>query len=143
MSAPSVLERLEASLSELAGTAVELERPSDPTHGEYATSVALRLAGQRKRPPRELAEELAAAAAGLAEVERVEVAGPGFVNLWLTQEWYGEKYRYRPITATSAAATSAVAMITVDFISISPQRAPPHRSQAARAGCTLPTRFSS
>ena len=64
MSPPSALDRLKQSLSELAGTEVELERPSDPAHGEYATNVALRLAGQRKRPPRELAEELAAGAAG-------------------------------------------------------------------------------
>ena len=90
MSPPSALERLARALGELAGTEVELDRPSDPAHGEYATNVALRLAGARKRPPREIAEELAARAAELPEVERAEVAGPGFVNLWLTREWYGE-----------------------------------------------------
>ena len=90
MSPPSALERLARALGELAGTQVELDRPSDPAHGEYATNVALRLAGERKRPPREIAEELAARAAELPEVARAEVAGPGFVNLWLTREWYGE-----------------------------------------------------
>ena len=90
MSPPSALERLARALGELAGTEVELDRPSDPAHGEYATNVALRLAGDRKRPPREIAEELAARAGELPEVERAEVAGPGFVNLWLTSEWYGE-----------------------------------------------------
>lgn len=85
--APSV-QRLAAALGELAGAEVELERPGDPTHGDYATNVALRLAGERKRPPREIAEGLARAAAGLPEVERVEVAGPGFVNLWLSDAWY-------------------------------------------------------
>ena len=73
------------ALGELAGTEVELDRPSDPAHGEYATNVALRLAGARRRPPREIAEELAARAAELPEVERAEVAGPGFLNLWLTR----------------------------------------------------------
>ena len=77
-------------MTELAGASVELERPGDPEHGEYATSVALRLAPFRKQAPREIAEELAAAAAGLERVERAEVAGPGFVNLWLTSAWYGE-----------------------------------------------------
>jgi arginyl-tRNA synthetase len=72
------------------GAPVELERPSDPEHGEYATSIALRLAPVRKRAPREVADELAAAAVGLEHVERAEVAGPGFVNLWLTAPWYGE-----------------------------------------------------
>jgi len=83
------LARLAAALGELAGAEVELERPSDPEHGEYATNVALRLAGERKRAPRELAEELAAGATELPDVARAEVAGPGFVNLWLTPEWYG------------------------------------------------------
>ena len=82
--------RLAAALGELAGVEVELERPSDSAHGDYSTNVALRLAGQRKRPPRELAEELAEQARALPHVERVEVAGPGFVNLWLTRDWYGE-----------------------------------------------------
>jgi arginyl-tRNA synthetase len=83
------LRRLAEALGELAGAEVELERPSDPAHGEYATNVALRLAGEGKRPPREIAEGLAQQAAELAEVERAEVAGPGFLNLWLTREWYG------------------------------------------------------
>jgi arginyl-tRNA synthetase len=79
---------LEGRLSELAGAPVELERPSDPVHGDYATNAALRLAPTRKRPPREVAEELAAEAAKIDEVERAEVAGPGFVNLWLAPAWY-------------------------------------------------------
>jgi arginyl-tRNA synthetase len=82
--------RLEARLSELAGVPVELERPNDPEHGDYATNVAMQLAPVRKRSPRELGEELAVAALGLDEVERAEVAGPGFVNLWLAPGWFGE-----------------------------------------------------
>ena len=84
------ITRLEAQLAELAGAPVELERPSDPAHGDYASNVALQLAPTRKRPPRELGEELAGAAADMAEVERAEVAGPGFVNLWLAPAWYGD-----------------------------------------------------
>jgi arginyl-tRNA synthetase len=87
---PDTLGRLEARLSDLAGAAVELERPHDPAHGDYATNAALQLAPTRKRPPRELGEELAASAAELDEVERAEVAGPGFVNLWLAPAWYGQ-----------------------------------------------------
>jgi arginyl-tRNA synthetase len=84
----SAVERLAEELAEVAGTEVELERPSDPAHGDYATNVALRTAPVRKRPPRELAEELAGGALGLDAVERAEVAGPGFLNLWLTRGWY-------------------------------------------------------
>jgi arginyl-tRNA synthetase len=43
----------------------------------------------QRRPPREVAQELAGKAASLPDVERTEVAGPGFVNLWLGREWYG------------------------------------------------------
>jgi arginyl-tRNA synthetase len=87
---PDSVARLEALLSELAGAPVELERPNDPSHGDYATNVAMRLAPVQRRSPRELGEELGAAAAGLDEVERAEVAGPGFVNFWLTPAWFGE-----------------------------------------------------
>ena len=69
------------AIAEVAGAEVELERPSDPAHGDYATNVALRLGGASGRAPRELAEELAEKVARAAEVERAEVAGPGFLNL--------------------------------------------------------------
>src|SRR5262249_36292029 len=75
---------LAAELSDLAGTDLELERPSDPAHGDYATNAALRLAGVRRRPPREIADELRASFESLPPVAHAEVAGPGFVNLTLT-----------------------------------------------------------
>jgi len=84
------VEKLAAALASAAGAELELERPGDPAHGDYATSAALRLAPARKRAPRELAEELAAAAAALPDVDRAEVAGPGFVNLFVADSWYGE-----------------------------------------------------
>jgi arginyl-tRNA synthetase len=79
---------LTAELASAVGAELQLERPADPEHGDYATNVALQLAAVRRRPPRELAEEIAAAVAGLAGVERAEVAGPGFVNVFLRDEWF-------------------------------------------------------
>jgi arginyl-tRNA synthetase len=81
------LSRLEARLSELAGAPVELERPADSAHGDYATNVALQHAAAHGRPPRAFAEELAEQAVGLEEIERAEAAGPGFLNLWVTSDW--------------------------------------------------------
>jgi len=81
---------LAAELSEALGAPVELERPSDPAHGDYATNAALQLAPQRRMAPRELAEELAAAATTVSAVERAEIAGPGFVNLWVTDAWLAD-----------------------------------------------------
>ena len=76
------LEQLEAALG------VPLERPASAEHGDFATNAALQLAPERKQPPREIAEELAQQAAGHELVERAEIAGPGFVNLWLAPAWY-------------------------------------------------------
>ena len=79
---------LEAALERLAGAPVTLERPSRSEHGDYATNVALRLGPQNGKPPRELAEQLAREATELEAVERAEVAGPGFLNLFLRPYWY-------------------------------------------------------
>jgi arginyl-tRNA synthetase len=79
--------RLAASLTDVAGVPVELERPGESEHGDYATNVALKLAGLQQRPPREIADELAAKAVADGIAERAESAGPGFVNLWLADAW--------------------------------------------------------
>ena len=79
---------LAAALAGATGAELELERPGEPEHGDYATNVALQLAGTRRQAPREIAAEIAQAAAGLEVVERAEVAGPGFVNLFLRDEWF-------------------------------------------------------
>jgi arginyl-tRNA synthetase len=74
----------------MAGAPVELDRPTDPAHGDYATNVALQHAARLRRPPREVAEELAGRVVELEEIERAEAAGPGFLNLWVTSEWLAE-----------------------------------------------------
>ena len=91
-----VLSKLESQLSgmasELAGESLEvvLERPSDPTHGDYATTVALQLAKKLGRSPRDVASDLASS---LREVDGLasepEIAGPGFINLRMNDAWYG------------------------------------------------------
>jgi arginyl-tRNA synthetase len=78
---PSAVERLAARIGEAVGTEVELERPKDSAHGDFATNVAMRSAKAIGRPPREFAQELAEKVVELDEIESVEVAGPGFLNL--------------------------------------------------------------
>jgi arginyl-tRNA synthetase len=78
---------LGAVLEDLGGEAdeIRLERPRDPQHGDLSTNLALTVAKQLGRPPREVAQEIASrldlAAAG---VDAVEVAGPGFLNFRLS-----------------------------------------------------------
>src|SRR5689334_24973484 len=86
----SAVQRLTARVSEVAGTEVELERPKDPTHGDFATNVAMRSAKSIGRPPRELAQELAEKVVTLDEIESAEVAGPGFLNLRLADAFFVE-----------------------------------------------------
>ncbi len=62
---------------------VQVERPRNRAHGDYATSVALKLAGQAGRPPRQIAQSLADRLAGAPGIAGVEVAGPGFLNITL------------------------------------------------------------
>ena len=68
---------------------VPLERPRVKEHGDYATSVALQLAKAAGRPPRQVAEVLAARLRQVDGVDDVEVAGPGFLNLRLAQASLG------------------------------------------------------
>src|SRR3954447_2741480 len=82
------VEQLTAALTEAAGATVTLDRPADPTHGDYATNVALQLAGRTRRPPREIAEEIVLAARAVDGVGQATVAGPGFVNLELADAWF-------------------------------------------------------
>ena len=70
----------------VTASAVELERPRDPAHGDVATNLALALAKSLKQPPRGVAERLVAALElppGL--VRKVEIAGPGFINFFLAE----------------------------------------------------------
>ncbi|MEE8476412.1 MAG: arginine--tRNA ligase [Myxococcota bacterium] len=64
--------------------AFALEISRSPEHGDFACNAALVLAKRLRQPPRAIAERLAADVQGGSDwVERVEIAGPGFVNVWL------------------------------------------------------------
>jgi len=99
-----------------------LERPKDPDHGDWASTVALRVAKAAGRPPRELADALAAELLELDEVEAVEVAGPGFVNFRLSHAAHatlvrrilreGAGYGRRPAGSSSH--------VNVEFVSANP-----------------------
>jgi arginyl-tRNA synthetase len=78
----SAAARRGADLS-LSNDEIVLERPRSREHGDWASTIAMRVAKQIGVPPRDLAQELAADLGALPGVAAVEVAGPGFINITL------------------------------------------------------------
>ena len=62
---------------------VTVKRPRNPGHGDYASTVALVIAKKAGVPPAELAQAIAGKLAGNPAILRVEIAGRGFLNIWL------------------------------------------------------------
>ncbi len=69
---------------EHAAMPITVERPKQAAHGDYATNVALQHAKAMKRNPRELAQAIVAALPSSPLVAKTEIAGAGFINLFLT-----------------------------------------------------------
>jgi arginyl-tRNA synthetase len=74
------------------GSPPTLERPKRVEFGDYSTNAAMLLAPRLGQPPREVAQRLGDELVRTlaASLERVEVAGPGFLNLFLADPWYRE-----------------------------------------------------
>jgi arginyl-tRNA synthetase len=80
----ALLQQALASVAPTAAdTPIHLERPRDPTHGDFATNLAMQLAKLLRKNPRELANRLLAELPVSALVARAEVAGAGFINFTL------------------------------------------------------------
>ena len=106
-----------------ADAEIQLERPRDPTHGDVASNVAMTLARTLKRPPRQIAEEIAERLdRDAAGVEKVEVAGPGFLNFTLGAETVGSTVD-DVLTADDAwgrSDTGGGRAVMVEFVSANP-----------------------
>jgi arginyl-tRNA synthetase len=73
---------------------IKLEYPLEMSHGDYATGTAMRYAKQVGASPKELAEKIVAAIGSIDGVERVEIAGPGFINFTLSAKEIAECVGY-------------------------------------------------
>ncbi len=101
---------------------VLLDRTRQKDHGDFSTNIALVLAKANKLKPRELAEKIVAALPPSPLIEKVEIAGPGFINFFLKPEAL-----YRTITDIAAAQThfgesklGAGQRVMVEFVSANP-----------------------
>lgn len=64
---------------------IQVENTRDKAHGDFASNIALTLAKPARRNPRELAQQLCDALPANASVEKTEIAGPGFINFFVSQ----------------------------------------------------------
>lgn len=71
-------------------TEVGIEIPKDPTHGDFSTNVAMKLAGQLKKSPIDIAEEIVEKMEDSELVDSVEVMKPGFINFRISASYYKE-----------------------------------------------------
>ena len=99
-----------------------VERPGNSEHGDFATSLPLRLARATRINPLKLAETLVEYIPSAAEVERVEVAPPGFINFYLNDGWIQQQVE---VVRQSGGEYGRVEAgqgrpVMVEFVSVNP-----------------------
>ena len=110
------------SLSGQIPAAIKLERPKDRDHGDYATSIALQLAKPAGKNPREVAQIICDLLAGTEGISKVEIAGPGFINITLNRANQAELVSTILMATKDYGKGSALAgvRINLEFISANP-----------------------
>jgi arginyl-tRNA synthetase len=71
-----------------------IERPSNPAHGDYASTIALKLARSARMNPQQIARVLVDALPSSAMIGNVSIAGPGFINFTLSDAWLAEQVNH-------------------------------------------------
>jgi len=101
---------------------VRVERPRTREHGDWSTNVALQVAKAAGRPPRQVADLLAARLRDLPGVARVDVAGPGFLNITLDAAEAGDLARVIVEAGDDYGRSDSLAgaRINLEFVSANP-----------------------
>ncbi|HVZ54638.1 MAG TPA: arginine--tRNA ligase [Pseudolabrys sp.] len=122
-----VLARVRAACAAVLGPQADLSRvlvepPRDPTHGDMATNAAMVLAKDAGKKPRELAEAIAQTLRAEALVAKVDVAGPGFINLTLKPQVWAEALRaaLRQGTDYGRSDIGGGEPVNVEYVSANP-----------------------
>jgi arginyl-tRNA synthetase len=102
--------------------AATVERARDPKHGDFASSIALKLAKPARRNPRELAQAIVAALPPSPLIARTEVAGAGFINFHLTPDAYARELAriHRLGERYGQSTAGAGERVVVEFVSANP-----------------------
>jgi arginyl-tRNA synthetase len=100
----------------------QLERTRSPEYGEFASNLAMVLARDARKPPRELAAEIVKRLPKSRQVSKVELAGPGFINFFIDPLALSSVVRdiLRPDRQYGHAPTRASDTVTVEFVSANP-----------------------
>ena len=132
---PSQIEQLEAAIKvaidraitsgEIEGLtpeSVSLERPKNRDHGDYATSVALQLAKTAGKNPRDVAQIISEQLRDVDGISKVEIAGPGFINITVNRAGQAELVSTILIAGKDYGHGKALAgvRINLEFISANP-----------------------
>ena len=101
---------------------VEIERPADKAHGDYAANVAMRLARPLKRPPLEIARAIAERVPVGDVIAAVDVAAPGFINVRLDHPWLARQVEVIVGAGDRFGRTDTLKgqKIQVEFVSANP-----------------------
>jgi len=99
---------------------VVVEPPRDPSHGDMATNAAMVLAKEAKSKPRDLAEVIAARLRADPLIAKVDVAGPGFINLTLKPSAWAEALRTVLREGSAYGRLSGGSKVNVEYVSANP-----------------------
>jgi arginyl-tRNA synthetase len=101
---------------------VQWEIPREARHGDYATNAAMTLAREARRPPRKIAEAIVANFPTTPAVDRLEIAGPGFLNVFLSSRWCADSL-HSVLAAGDAYGASDAGKgrrVLLEFVSANP-----------------------
>ena len=110
------------SLPEVGEVTPSVERPKHAEHGDYSTSVALALASSMRMAPRSIATNIVNCLAPSPMVKDVSIAGPGFINFTLSDEWLRSQLRVIRARGVKFAHLDLGAgeRVQVEFVSVNP-----------------------
>jgi arginyl-tRNA synthetase len=99
---------------------VVVEPPRDPSHGDMATNAAMVLAKEAKAKPRDLAEQIATRLRADPLIDKVDVAGPGFINLTLEPAAWAEALRTVLREGPDYGRARGGSKVNVEYVSANP-----------------------